>query len=69
MDVHDKFLLANYKAISRDMTVRASGGHETLPIPFELGSQTGNYPPPAQHIFATCIPSCSHTLVTHCVLC
>ena len=40
LDVHVKFLLANYKAISHHMTVKACASHKTLPIPFELGSQT-----------------------------
>ena len=34
VDVHVKFLLANYKAISRNMTVKACARHKTLPIPF-----------------------------------
>ena len=33
------------------MTVKACASHKTLPIPFELGSQTENYPPPPRHIF------------------
>ena len=53
VDIHVKFLLANYKAISHHMTVKACASHKTLPIPFELGSQTGKYPLPPQHIFAT----------------
>ena len=40
-DVHVKFLLADYKAIFHHMTVKACASPETLPIPFELGSQTG----------------------------
>ena len=51
MDVHVKFLLADYKAISHHMTVKACASYKTLPIPFELGSQTENYPPPPRHIF------------------
>ena len=28
-----------------------ASSYKTLPIPFELGSQTENYPPPPRHIF------------------
>ena len=48
VEVHVKFVLADYKAISYHVGLCRS---KNLPTPFELGSQTGNYTPPPQHVF------------------